>query len=78
MCDPTCSLSASLTYLATPRSRSAFVEQRRGIIAPGYDGDLTIIEGPGLGELARGAGAPGALLTARIRATVVAGRIRHE
>ena len=57
---------------------AAFVEGRRGIIAPGYDADLTIVEGPGLAELATAAGAAEALLHARVRATVVAGRIVYE
>ncbi|MBW2454465.1 MAG: amidohydrolase [Deltaproteobacteria bacterium] len=57
---------------------AAFVEQRRGAIAPGQDADLTILAGPGLVELAQGKGSAQALLTATIRATVVAGRIVYE
>jgi predicted amidohydrolase YtcJ len=56
---------------------ASFTEERRGQLEPGFDADVTVIEGGApLRELARtGTGAPSLLLQARVVMTITNGRV---
>jgi len=65
---------AVMAYTRWP-SRSAFVEDRAGIIREGMWGDLTVMD---LDPFQVGVERPDELLSGRILATIVAGRVIHE
>jgi predicted amidohydrolase YtcJ len=77
--DQRSSFGEALDGFTAGAAYAEFAEQRRGRIAPGFDADLTVVDGE-LAALATGRAdaQPIALLKATIRATLVSGRIAYQ